>query len=158
MFIDAERFILNAFELIRDSPLQLYVSVLPFTPRKSLVRGTYHFPNEVTVLSGIEEEWNAGLRAISTLSGVTSVSWLRDIHIVSGCQDGTVEVYNALTGALVMRYDGHSGHNILAAVSAPDGTSFLSGSRDGSVHKWDEDGTQSVIRLREAGSISSISF
>ncbi len=68
---------------------------------------------------------------------VTQVVWSPDgKRIASGSMDGTVQVWNALTGAQVLTYRGHSGF-VYAIGWSPDGQYIASGSADTTVQVWE---------------------
>jgi WD40 repeat protein len=56
--------------------------------------------------------------------------------IVSGAEDTSVKVWEAATGKLVVRFDGHDS-TIEQVATAPDGRSVFSASRDGFVGQWE---------------------
>jgi WD40 repeat protein len=70
-------------------------------------------------------------------AGVQAVAWSPDGNrIVSGSNDKTVQVWDALTGTQVALYRGHT--NFVNTVAwSPDGKTIVSGSADGTVRVWD---------------------
>jgi WD40 repeat protein len=68
---------------------------------------------------------------------VTSVMFSPDdTHIVSGCVDGTVRVWDLRSRTTINQFEGHTGAVNTVAFS-PDGTRILSGSKDQTVRFWD---------------------
>ncbi len=65
-----------------------------------------------------------------------SVSWSPDgARIASASDDGTVQVWDALTGAAPYTYRGHSSP-VMAVAWSPDGTMIASGSQDNTLQVW----------------------
>ena len=69
--------------------------------------------------------------------GVYSVSYSPDgAQIVSGSFDNSMRVWDAASGAELLKLEGHQGW-VLSAAYSPDGARLVSGSSDGSVRVWD---------------------
>jgi hypothetical protein len=69
--------------------------------------------------------------------GVTSVAISPDGKcVISGSQDGTVEVWTSQTGKVALSLKGHMGEVTSVAISR-DGTRIISGSKDQTVKIWD---------------------
>jgi len=80
---------------------------------------------------------------------VFSVAWSPDgERLASAGQDGTVQVRDANTGALLTTYRGHSGWVHTVAWS-PDGNRLASGSRDKTVQVWDASTGRAVFTYRK---------
>ena len=58
------------------------------------------------------------------------------VDIVSGSDDRTVRIWDATTGAEVMKMKGHS-NSVQSAVFSPDGAHIVSGSVNKTVRIWD---------------------
>ena len=56
--------------------------------------------------------------------------------LASGSADGTVRLWDALTGAHVRTLEGHTS-GVRGVAFSPDGRTLASGSRDGTVRLWD---------------------
>ena len=80
---------------------------------------------------------------------VRSVSWSPDgTRIASASRDGTVQVWNALTGETRLIYHGHAGR-VHAVAWSPDGKSIASGGEDTTVQVWDAGRGSHLFTLRE---------
>ena len=77
-------------------------------------------------------------------SGVRAVAALGDGRIVSGCDDGTIRIWNAATGEIV-HLDGHQG-GVTALAVLSDGR-IASASRDRTIRSWDVAAGVEVARL-----------
>ena len=57
-------------------------------------------------------------------------------QIVSGSHDGTVRIWDAVTGESVQTLEGHTSY-VNSAQFSPDGRQIVSGSGDSTVRVWD---------------------
>ncbi|KZP22859.1 hypothetical protein FIBSPDRAFT_952434 [Athelia psychrophila] len=146
----------------------IYLFCIPFAPRASLIKQQYTraLPNTLMIESGMDENWPAFQQVFEGHTGsVYSVAFSLDgQRIASGSQDGTVRIWDAMTGTLVARpftIKGHpsyvlpmafspdatgaiiagplEGHTstVNSVVFSPDGQRIASGSDDGTVQIWD---------------------
>jgi len=66
---------------------------------------------------------------------VYSVAWSPDgTKIVSGSQDGTIKIWNAITGVNIKTFTGQS--DVYSVDWSPNGKDIVSGSRDGTIGIW----------------------
>jgi WD40 repeat protein len=138
MVTDARRFIIENFELICDYCLETYHSAIVWLPAQSIIRK--HFATQKSdlpkVVVGLRNTWGSCEKVINCESYVGSVAFSSDGgHVVSGLQDQTVRVWNAMTGALESVLEGHS-DGVLSVAFSSDGRHVVSGSRDNSIRIW----------------------
>jgi WD40 repeat protein len=77
------------------------------------------------------------LVAFDMQEGVTCLAWLGSSrYVASGCIDGTVRIWDSLSGDLARTFSGHSDAVQSLAVSA-DGNSIVSVSSDKSARVFD---------------------
>src|SRR5260370_252955 len=81
-------------------------------------------------------------------ASVNAVAWSTDgKRIVSGSNDGTVQVWDAANGGNVFIYRGHTDH-VNAVPWSPDGKRIASGSDDHTVQVWDAANGRHVFTYR----------
>src|SRR5882757_10090342 len=99
--VDAERFILFFFHLIKESALHIYASALPWSPISSLVRNRYECRlAEMKVLNGADPSWNACIRRISAdYSHTVEFSHKGDLIATVGCE---IQIFEATSGILLV--------------------------------------------------------
>ncbi|CCA71411.1 related to WD40-repeat protein (notchless protein) [Serendipita indica DSM 11827] len=138
---DIRRFMTTFFIPIQDSAPHIYVSALPFTPKKSPIHieGLKRFKNTLAVTQGVEPMY-PGLPTM--LRGhehsVMTVKFSPDgSRIISGSLDKTIRMWDAETGQQLGKpFEGHEDW-VLAVEFSPDGSQIVSGSRDQTVRVWD---------------------
>ena len=160
MVQDAKRFILNNRAIIEKAPLQTYAAALVFSPRKSLVRGSYstQFPTWVQGYPAVEDYWSSCLQ---TLEGhddmVSAVAFSHDgKQLASGSYDNTVRLWNPATGTLQSTLKGHDG-TVNAVAFSQDGKQFASGSYDKTVRLWDP-ATGTLLETFDISTVTELSF
>src|SRR5450631_3037759 len=119
----------------------IYLSALPFAPTCSLVSTHYStsFPRILHVERGQLSHWPSSEMVISNFgAAVASVAFSPDgQHIVSGSSDGTIRVWNAMTGETAAGpFTGHTNW-VMSMAFSPDGQHIVSGSDDRTIRVWD---------------------
>ena len=134
---DGERFILEHFDAICDSPSHIYHSALPLSPSSSWLRGCYgtEAPREVHVVMGLPAKWDACSRTISVGGHPSALAYCGDM-IAVGLESESVALLDAITGDTVSALPGHT-DTIVALTFSLDGTLLVSGSEDNTINLWD---------------------
>ncbi|KAK6611208.1 beta transducin-like protein HET-E4s [Botrytis cinerea] len=109
---DAKRFILYNRTRIEQAPLQIYCSALFFAPEKSIIRKRFQrcIPSWIYKISRTKSNWSANLQTLEGHSGsVNSVAFSPDSSkVASGSSDHTIRLWDAVTGELLQKLEGHS--------------------------------------------------
>ena len=155
---DSQRFLLEHFDTIHNSPLHIYHSALPLSPSSSWLRKCYsvELSSMVKVVKGLPAEWGKCSRTVDFDSFTNALSY-HDNRIAIGSGSGDITIINAITGSQVALLSEHTqGVNSLAFSS--DGTSLVSGSDDSTVKLWDVQ-TGGVVKIfHHNSSVSSVSI
>lgn len=132
---DCERLIREFFPAVSTAWAHVYDSALTFAPQDSALRKCYS--PQIKVMGG-PKEWNVCSRIIEGHSGwVMSVVYSPDgTRIASGSIDGTMRLWDAVSGAHLNTLEGHSS-KVYSVTFSPDGVIIASGSTDGSICLWD---------------------
>ncbi|KAF7966597.1 hypothetical protein HWV62_37809 [Athelia sp. TMB] len=136
---DAHHFARYYEHTIIKHPLLIYMSALPFTPHNTIMYKTFFRERFPRVVAGIESEWPLLLQILRGHGdAVHCVSFSRDgSSIVSGSADGTVQVWDALSGQPALPpLQGHISA-VWSVCFSPDGSSIVLGSRD-TVRMWND--------------------
>ncbi|KAG8695958.1 POC1 centriolar protein A, partial [Ceratobasidium sp. 395] len=160
---DAYRFVMSFYDAISKSTPHLYISALALAPSNSGIARRMRpvFSKLLTVVQGAEKEWTPCLTSIWVGSNVWSVAVSPNgQRIASGSQDGTVQVWDAETGDVVLgSLNGHSGQVNCVAFS-PDGRWIASASKDVTIRVWNaETGEPRFDPLRgHSHEVASVAF
>ncbi|CCA70377.1 hypothetical protein PIIN_04316 [Serendipita indica DSM 11827] len=139
--IDELRRFLIAFSVpIQDSVPHIYLSALPFSPRKSQIHieGVKKYPNTLTVTQGLEDMYPGITRTLrGHQSRVNAVAFSPDsARVISGSHDKTIRVWDVATGQpLGEPLRGHE-DSVLAVAFSPDGSLIASCSKDLTIRLW----------------------
>ncbi|KAJ7101983.1 quinon protein alcohol dehydrogenase-like superfamily [Mycena epipterygia] len=139
---DTAKFVATFAPAIAQSVPHIYISALPFAPRKSRIRQQFapSFPRTLCCHGALADNWPSIQKELRghtkiVLSVVFSTDGRR---IVSGSYDKTIRVWDSETGGLVGEFEGHTKGVWCVAVSS-DGKWIVSGSADATIRVWDSE-------------------
>jgi WD40 repeat protein len=134
---DSQRFLLEFFNIIHNSPSQIYHYALPFSPSSSWLHKCYakEFSQEVKVVKELSVEWGPCTRTV-TLDCVPKVLACWKDTIAIGSESDNIVLLDAITGSQVAVLSGHTSF-VESLTFSPDGTSLASGSIDKTLKLWD---------------------
>ncbi|KIM20496.1 hypothetical protein M408DRAFT_81933 [Serendipita vermifera MAFF 305830] len=138
---DMQKFVATFGSIISQSVPHVYLSALPFAPRKSAVSRQYKpgYPQTLKIEMGGQSEWPTTQNVLVGHGGsVYSVCFsLGGKRIASGSADRTIRVWDAETGEVVAGpLQGHTG-TVFSVAFSPDGRRIVSGSDDTTIRVWD---------------------
>ena len=133
--------------MILQSTPHLYLSGVPFLPKKSILSEHWEqkFPRIAKVMGG-QDNWPALQHSIRAHSrDVASVAFSSDgKRIMSGSEDKTICIWDAETGLQVHSpLKGHS-DQVLSVAFSPDGKRIVSGSSNQTICIWDAENISTV--------------
>ena len=142
---DSQRFILEHFDTIRNSPSQIYHSALPLSPSSSWLHRHYsaellHIPK---VVKGAKAEWGTCSRTVSLDTCSLALSHWNNV-VAIGSEGGDIITLDAITGSRMAVLSGHT-HEVNCVTFSSDGRSLVSGAHDNAVKLWDMQ-TGGVVR------------
>jgi len=142
---DSWRFILGHFDVICDSPSEIYHYALPFSPSKSWLREFYssELSQEVKVVKGLQTKWGICFRTVSFNNFPQVLAYWKDF-IAVGFNSHDIIILNAITGISASVLSGHT-FGVNSLTFSLDGRSLVSGSDDRTIKFWDLQ-TGGVIR------------
>ncbi|KAJ7138266.1 WD40-repeat-containing domain protein [Mycena epipterygia] len=151
---DTMKFVSAFAPVIAQSAPHIYLSALAFAPHASKVKTQFveRFPQTLKFHGPLGNHWpNLQKEFRGHTSGVSSVCFSYDgTRIISGSKDGTLHLWDAQTGALIVGpLAGHNGF-VQSVHFSPDAARIVSGSSDNTVRIWDADTGVPVLVLLEA--------
>jgi len=155
---DAQRFILEHFDTIDDSPSNIYSHALPFSPPSSWLYKYYRaeLSQGVRIVKGILPEWGICSRTVSFDEALCSLACWKDT-IAVGLSSGDIAILDAITGSKVAVLSGHT-QLVVSLTFSLDGTFFVSGSYDKNVKLWDVQTGGVVKTFHHASTVLSVSI
>ena len=134
---DGQRFLLEHFDTIYDSPSHIYHSALPLCPTSSWLHKSYsaELSQEVKVVKGLPAGWGTCSRTVSLGSRALDLSYWNNT-IAVGSVGGDIIILDAITGSQMAVLSEHTGE-VNALTFSSDGKSLVSGSDDMTVKLWD---------------------
>jgi WD40 repeat protein len=134
---DAQRFLLEHFDTIHDSPSQIYHSALPFCPSSSWLHKYYgaELLNGVKIVRGLPAEWGTCSRTVASRFQPLAISYWNNTVAV-GLSSGDIHYLNAITGSQAAVLSGHSDW-VRSVTFSSDGVLLASGSDDKTIKLWD---------------------
>ncbi|KAG8943527.1 hypothetical protein FRC03_002441, partial [Tulasnella sp. 419] len=156
---DAKRLVQRFYNIMKLGGSQVYHSGLAFAPDCALYE-QYKSQLNVRVLRGRADAWDPCLSILREHNDpVQSVAFSHDsTMIVSGSDDNTVCIWDAVTGSLIKKLEGHNGY-VQSVAFSHDSTMIVSGSSDKTLCIWDAV-TGSLIRKLEGHNdyVQSVAF
>ena len=134
---DGQRFLLEHYDTIHNSPSHIYHSALPLSPSSSWLYKQYNTEVSpmVKVIKGVTAGWGVCSRTTVSSSFTLTIS-CHNNSIVVGSLSGDITILNAITGSHSAVLSGHTGQ-VVCVVFSSDGTSLVSGGVDRTVKLWD---------------------
>jgi len=134
---DSQRFLLEHFDIINNSPSHIYHSALPLCPSSSWLYKCYNGDHtlQVKVVKGLPVEWGMCSRTVSLDTVPWTLSYWKNT-IAVGLSHRNIIIFNSITGSQTATFSGHT-DQVNSLVFSSDGTSLVSGSNDKTVKLWD---------------------
>src|SRR2546421_709648 len=105
-------------QAIQNSPLQVYVSALIFSPDRSLIRSYFkeEEPKWISIKPAIGDQWSACLQTLKGQSSyVISVAFSHDsARLASATGEGTVKIWDASSGTCLQTLNIGKGLNSIS--------------------------------------------
>jgi WD40 repeat protein len=134
---DSQRFLLEFFDTIQNSPSQIYHVALPFAPSSSWLHKSYRteLSGEVKVIKGLPAGWGSCSRTVTFDKRPLALACWKDT-IAVGSASSDVITLDGNTGSQIAVLSGHTG-GVGSITFSSDGTLLVSGSDDRTVKLWD---------------------
>ena len=142
---DSQRFLLEHFDIIHNSPSQLYHSALLFCPSSSWLHEYYslELSQEVKVVKGLPGDWGTCSHTVLLNDSPWTLSYWNNA-IAVGSTNKDILILDAITGSQTAVFPGHT-DEVRSITFSSDGTLLVSGSFDKTVKLWDVQ-TGGVVR------------
>ena len=134
---DTQRFLLDHFDIISNTPCQVYHSALPLCPSSSWLYESYdaELSKKVRVVKGLQAEWGKCFRTVTLSSPPWTIScWSTTVAV--GMKSGVVITLDAITGSCTAIFSGHT-EDVTSVAFSSDGILLASGGCDCIVKLWD---------------------
>ncbi|KAL6696242.1 hypothetical protein J3F84DRAFT_408111 [Trichoderma pleuroticola] len=159
---DAKRFAFQHSGIIEETPLQIYCSALIFSPEQSLIRQLYHteIPSWVILSFRRQNTWPMYTQTLWHTQRPVSLAFSPDgSYLASGCIDGSIWLWDAVTGAKQRILEGHRESVESISFSSKEDL-IASGSDDGTIRLWNSTtgATRGILTLGEAGFFQEVAF
>ena len=134
---DSQRLLLEWFDVVHDSPFQVYHLALPFCPSPLWLHECYatELSREVKVVKGLPAEWGTCSRTVAFDHPPITLTCWKDV-IAVGLDSGDIVTLDGITGIQTAILSEHT-LPVISLAFFPNGTSLVSGSRDSSIKLWD---------------------
>ena len=133
LLYDGHRFAQYFANTIKEHPLLIYTTALPFTPTNTSIFKIFHCSDLPKVVCGVDKMWSPELMRFQGHDySIRSLAFSPGgSKIISGSEDKTVQVWDASSGIEILPpLQGHDGC-ISSVAFSPDGSKIISGSEDG---------------------------
>jgi WD40 repeat protein len=134
---DSQRFLLEFFDTIHNSPSQTYHTALPLSPSSSWLHKSYstELSGEVKVVKGLSAGWGLCSRTVTFDEYPLALAYWKDT-IAVGSASGDVITLDGNTGSQVAVLSEHTDW-VRCVTFSSDGTLLVSGSDDKTLKLWD---------------------
>jgi hypothetical protein len=134
---ESQRFLLEFFDTIHNSPSQIYHYALPLCPPSSWLHKSYtaELSREVRVVRGLPAGWGTCLRTVALDGYPWALAHWKDV-IAVGLLSGDIVTLDGITGTQAAVLFGHT-RPVVSLSFSSDGTLLVSGSHDKTLKLWD---------------------
>ena len=134
---DGKWFILDSFDLVKESPSEIYNTALTLCPSTSWLHK--HYPMRTMRVKAVvgPTGWGTCIRTVLCSDYPYALAcWKNTIATGVGVSSGDIIMYDTVTGSQTAILSGHTGCVVSLAFSS-DGTLIVSGSYDKTIKLWD---------------------
>jgi len=130
---DSKHFILENFNIICNSPSQIYGPLLTLCPSSSWLHECYTADVKPVVGS---VGWGTCIRTVLCNNDYTITLAYWNNTIATGYPHKDITIFNVLTGSQTAVFSGHT-EDVISLAFSSDGTFLVSGSDDDTIKLWD---------------------